>query len=147
MMFGEVRALGQDREGDGAAASTRGLRVMIVEDELIIAWELSEMLAQLGHDVCGVAVDTAEAVALAERTQPDLILMDVWLRHGDDGIVAAETIKARQPVLIVFASAYGGDPATRARMMAAKAAGILSKPILLKDLRRAMAEALRIPPD
>ena len=60
------------------------LRVLVVEDELIIAWELSDMLTRLGHEVCGVAVDTAEALALAMQHRPDVVLMDVMLRRGDD---------------------------------------------------------------
>jgi CheY-like chemotaxis protein len=126
--------------------SPPALRVLVVEDEVIIAWELGEMLGQLGHEVCGTAVDAAEAIAQAAESRPDLVLMDVRLRRGDDGITAARAIQAQHPVPVVFCTAYGNDPTTRARMLAASAAGVLSKPILLKDLRRAIAEALPNPP-
>lgn len=123
------------------------LRVLVVEDELIIAWELSDMLARLGHEVCGIAVDTSEALALASEHRPDLVLMDVRLRRGDDGITAAAAIRAAMPARVVFSTAYANDPTTRARMLAAGAADILSKPVLIQDLRRALADAQASPLD
>lgn len=141
-MFGGIGAVSQG-QGAGGGSLGRPLRVVVVEDELIIGWELSEMLTELGHEVCGLAADAGEAIALAERTEPDLVLMDVWLRRGEDGIAAAEAIQKARPVHVVFVSAYGSDPVIRARMEAANAVGILSKPILLDDLRRALA---RLPP-
>jgi CheY-like chemotaxis protein len=134
------------KPGSAPIVQARALRVLVVEDEVIIAWELTEMLAQLGHETCGMAVDAAEAIAQAAESRPDLVLMDVRLRRGDDGITAARAIQAQRPVPVLFCTAYGGDPAIRARMQAANAAGILSKPILLKDLRRAIAEAVPNPP-
>ena len=94
------------------------MRVLVVEDEPAIALELRDMLLRLGHDVCGLAVDTAEAIGLASEHAPDLVLMDITLRRGDDGITAAAAIKAAMPVQVVFATAYGYDPAIRARMAA-----------------------------
>jgi CheY-like chemotaxis protein len=128
-------------EARGKGRGSPHLRILIVEDEVIIAWELSELLRQLGHEPLGIALDAAEAVEMAARLAPDLVLMDVRLRRGDDGVTAAEAIQARRPVRVVFATAYAQDPQTRARMLAANAAGILSKPILLSDLRRALAVA------
>lgn len=128
-------------EAPGKRGGSQHLRILIVEDEVIIAWELSELLRQLGHEPLGIALDAAEAVEMAARLAPDLVLMDVRLRRGDDGVTAAQAIQARRPVRVVFATAYAQDPQTRARMLAANAAGILSKPILPDDLRRALAAA------
>jgi CheY-like chemotaxis protein len=120
-------------------AAARRLRVLVVEDELIVAWELGEVVAQLGHEPLGVAVDGAEALDMARHLRPDLVLMDVRLRRGDDGIAAAEAIRAALPAHVVFVTAYADDPRTRDRMLAAGAAAILAKPVLVEDVRRALA--------
>lgn len=123
------------------------LRVLVVEDEPAIALELRDMLMRLGHDVCGLAVDTAEAIALASEHGPDLVLMDVTLRRGDDGITAAAAIKATMPVQVIFATAYGHDPLIHQRMVATGAAGVLVKPILFRDLRQVLAALQADPSD
>src|SRR3712207_526549 len=95
-------------------AAARRLRVLVVEDELIVAWELGEAVAQLGHESLGVAVDGAEALEMAGSLRPDLVLMDVNLRGGDDGIAAAEAIRtALPPARVVFVTAYADDPRAR----------------------------------
>lgn len=116
-----------------SGARTRRARVLIVEDEMIIAWLLTELVEGLGYEVCGGAADEGEAVRVAGSTRPDLILMDMRLRG--DGVRAAEAIRGELPeVPVVFCTAYAADPATRARMEAAGAAGILPKPILTEQL-------------
>ncbi len=121
-------------DGREAGASPRA-RVLIVEDEMIIAWLLAEHVENLGYEVCGSAADEDEAVRLARSTRPDLILMDVRLRGAGDGIKATEAIRATLPAVpVVFCTAYAGDPATRGRMAAAGAAAILAKPILPEQL-------------
>ncbi|MEK0082794.1 response regulator [Benzoatithermus flavus] len=112
-----------------ATDSARPLRVLIVEDELIIAWEIAELLVRLGCEVCGTAADAMQAIRLAGELAPDLVLMDVRLRGKGDGITAAEAIRAQQPVSLVFCTAHAEDPVTRARMQAAGAVAILAKPI------------------
>jgi CheY-like chemotaxis protein len=115
---------------------------MIVEDELIIAWQLSEAIQELGHEVCGMAADAAEAVALATQLLPDLVLIDVRLRRGTDGVAAAAAIRAERPVPIVFCTAFAEDPSTRARLEAVGALGVLSKPINTEALRPLVERAL-----
>lgn len=122
-----------DHEPD--AGPGRAARVLIVEDEQIIAWLLAELVEGLGYEVCGSAADEDEAVRLARETRPDLILMDVRLRAAGDGVRAAEAIRAFQPAVpVVFCTAFAGDPATRARMQAAGAAEVLAKPIMTERL-------------
>lgn len=123
----------------------RKARVLIVEDEAIIAWQLSDMVEDLGHEVCGTVAGEPEAVAAAAREKPDLILMDVRLRAGGDGITAAETIRKSDTVPIVFCTAYATDAVLRTRMNAAGAAGVLSKPVSLDELRDALEQVLRPP--
>lgn len=140
-MAGDDTTIQSRGNGQRAGAARRPLRVLIVEDELIIAWELSELVAQFGHKVVGTAVDQAEAMELAARLRPDLILMDVWLRRGDNGIDTAQAIRATLPARVVFITAYAEDPRTRARMQAIDPVRILSKPILVDDLRHALDAA------
>jgi CheY-like chemotaxis protein len=87
----------------------------------------------------------AEAVSLALESRPDLILMDVRLGRGGDGVDAARTIHAHFPVPIVFCSAYTDQPETLARMQEADAAGILSKPILPKVLGTLLSRIFATP--
>lgn len=125
-----------------ATSPARPLRVLIVEDELIIAWELTELLVRLGCEVCGTAADAAQAIRLAGELEPDLILMDVRLRGREDGITAAEAIRAQQPASVVFCTAYAEDPVTRSRMQAAGAIATLAKPIDPGALEEALARLI-----
>ena len=122
----------------GAKAKTSGLRVLIVEDEAVIALELEAMIEDLGHTVVAIAASEAEAVRLSQAKRPSLILMDVRLGRGGDGINAAHVILQAMKVPIVFCSAYARDPGTRARMEQIRPSGILSKPIVQADLKETL---------
>jgi CheY-like chemotaxis protein len=117
---------------------SRGLRILVVEDEAIIALELEAMLEDLGHEVLAIARTEAEAVRLSRSKRPELVLMDVRLGRGGDGINAAHAILEKTPTCIVFCSAYARDPSTQARMEEIKPAAILSKPILPSDLKQVL---------
>jgi DNA-binding NarL/FixJ family response regulator len=84
-------------------------RVMIVEDEVIVAEDLRRNLQACGYDVLGYAVDGEEAVNMALRVMPDLILMDVFLDGNLDGIAAARTISQTIDVSIIFVSGHSTD--------------------------------------
>jgi CheY-like chemotaxis protein len=126
------------------ARATPRRRILVVEDEAIIAWQLEIVLQELGYDVAGTALDATEAIRMAAETTPDAILMDVRLGYGDDGITAAAQILKMRPVPVVFCTAFADDPATAARIEALGAA-VLSKPIdvaaLDAVLRRAQGTA------
>src|SRR3712207_1450175 len=96
------------------AAEPLRARVLIIEDELIIAWQLSEAIQEIGHEVCGMAADATEAVALAAQLLPDLVLIDVHLRRGTDGVAAAAAIRAERRAPVVFCTAFAEAPSTRA---------------------------------
>jgi CheY-like chemotaxis protein len=121
-----------------ASGKESGLRILVVEDEAIIALEMEAMLETLGHAVVAVAGSEAEAIRLSKSKRPNLILMDVRLGRGGDGINAARKILQQTPVTVVFCSAYARDPGTRARMEEIKPAGILSKPLLQADLKETL---------
>ena len=69
-------------------------RVLVVEDEALIALSLTDMLESMGLTVCGTADNARSAVDLADRDAPDLVLMDIRLRGKGDGIDAARQIRA-----------------------------------------------------
>ena len=102
-------------------------RILVVEDEGIVAMELEQRLRTFGYEVAGIATTADEALALAEEQSPDLILMDVRLGPGPDGAEAAERIQARWDIPIVFVTAYS-DRVTVARVKQTAPFGYLVKP-------------------
>jgi CheY-like chemotaxis protein len=79
--------------------------VLIIEDETIIAEDLWCIVEQLGHRVSGVARTCDEAIALAKRAPPDLILSDIRLADGSSGAEAAGTILEERDVPVIFLTA------------------------------------------
>lgn len=82
-------------------------RILIVEDEQLVAADLEAKLQRLGHTVVGIAASGVEAVRLAEQELPDLALMDIRLQGSMDGMETAKIIQARTSARIVFVSAFG----------------------------------------
>ena len=115
------------------------MRVLIAEDETIIRLDLRALLERAGHEVVGEARDGDEAIALAERLSPDLIVMDVKMPRLD-GIDAARRILANRPVPIVMLTAYAQAELIE-RAAEAGAFGYLVKPFREADLLPAMATA------
>lgn len=92
-------------------------RILIVEDELLVASDLEARLNQLGHQVVGIATTGEEAIAIAERHRPDVVLMDIQLAGQMDGQQAAHVIQAAMPVPVIFLTAFVGmlAPDTKTR--------------------------------
>jgi len=80
--------------------------VLVIEDEPIIALDVGQLVEGCGHRVVGVASSEAEAVELARSTRPGLILADVNLGPGGDGISAVQRIMREQQVPVIFVTAY-----------------------------------------
>jgi PAS domain S-box-containing protein len=108
-------------------------KILIVEDNEIVALETSERLKRLGYNVTGIAATGTDAVALARSTQPDLILMDINLKGPMDGIIAAEHIGAFLDVPVIYLTAYSDD-ATLQRAMKTKPVAYLIKPFKEREL-------------
>ena len=68
-------------------------KVLIVEDELIVAKDIKHSLERINYEVVGLASDVSEVIELIEENHPDIVLMDIMLRGGDSGIEAAEIIR------------------------------------------------------
>lgn len=117
------------------------LRALIVEDEALIAEELSERLSSLGFSVIG-AVDSAdEGIDIATREQPELVLMDIRLRGKKDGVQAAEEIRRRVDVSIVYVSAHS-DLATVNRAKNTDHDGFILKPFHRRELQSTVEIAM-----
>ena len=107
-------------------------RVLIAEDEALIRMDLAEMLREEGYEIVGEAGDGQEAVELAERHQPDLVIMDVKMPRRD-GIDAASEIASKRIAPIVVLTAFSQrDLVERARDAGAMA--YLVKPFTISDL-------------
>jgi CheY-like chemotaxis protein len=112
----------------------KALRVLVVEDNQIIGMLLGEMLAGMGHDVCGLETTEAAAVAAAERYKPDIIIMDAQLSKGS-GVAAMRAILRTGPMPHLFIS--GAHVATDS-----PAAVVLQKPFDERQLVSAMDHAM-----
>jgi two-component system, response regulator PdtaR len=118
----------------------RRTRVVIAEDEALIRMDLAEMLVDEGYDVVGQAADGQQAVELAERERPDLVILDVKMPVLD-GIAAAERIAARRIAPVVMLTAFSQrDLVERARDAGAMA--YLVKPFSQSDLAPAIEMAV-----
>lgn len=113
----------------------------MVEDEAIFALDLVQQLRAMGHDVVGAVHKGEDALALAERHQPDLVLMDIKLAGDLDGISTAAQLRSRLGIPVVFVTAYT-DPLTTARAKQARPLGYLLKPVRESDLKVTLEIAL-----
>jgi DNA-binding response OmpR family regulator len=102
-------------------------RVLIVEDEALIALETSTHLADWGYEVSGIATSVSDALQQAERAPPDLALIDVNLAAGGDGVAAARELRTRYGAPVVFVTGQA-DQESRSRMKAVGAVGCIFKP-------------------
>jgi two-component system, response regulator PdtaR len=116
-------------------------RILVVEDDRIIARSLVMILERLGYEVTALASTGQAAIREAEETKPDLVLMDIVLDGEMDGIEAARVIRSHLSIPVIYSTAYS-DRATRERADATQPFGYLSKPIMKNDLRRMIEQAL-----
>lgn len=115
-------------------------RVLVIEDEAIIAMDISEIVSGLGHAVTGVARTRTGAVALAERDPPDLILADILLADQSSGMDAVNDIFARiGPRPVIFITAFPEKMLTGTRP---EPAFLIPKPYSEDQLRSAVSQAM-----
>jgi two-component system, response regulator PdtaR len=116
----------------------RALRVLIVEDEFFISLHTTGLLRALGHSVVAVAISADQAVSIAERERPDVVLMDIRLIGSRDGIAAADEINGRFGIGSIFVTA-NTDVETRRRAEAVQPLGFLEKPLTEYRLRQGLS--------
>ncbi|MEZ5300391.1 MAG: response regulator [Verrucomicrobiales bacterium] len=112
-----------------------------MDDERIVAQDISECLIQMGCEVCGTALSGSEAIFKAGELSPDLILMDVVLQGDMDGIDAAKIIRERFDIPCVFLTAYS-DEGVLSRAKLTEPAGYIVKPFEESGLRSTVEIAL-----
>src|SRR5262249_25392977 len=119
----------------------KSARILVVEDEAVVALDVEDRLRRLGHEVVGTADSAASALALPAEVRPDLVLMDIALRDGADGIAAAERLRAELAVPVVFVTAFA-DSETLERAKRVSPHGYIVKPFDERDLRATIEIAL-----
>ncbi len=116
------------------------MRVLIVEDEVLVAWMLADCLEGAGHEVVGPAATVAEALAVCEAAPPEMAVLDVNLRDGSNGVDLARALSERWGVLAIFASAQAVE-ARRARDIAL---GCIRKPYAPQTVLRGVEVAREV---
>jgi CheY-like chemotaxis protein len=115
--------------------------ILIVEDDIIVANNLRDRLAALGHAVCGITSSGLEAIERTAESQPDLILMDIKLRGEMDGIACAHEIRSRYDIPVVYLTGYA-DEQTLQRAKLSDPYGYILKPFEVRDLHTTIEMAL-----
>ncbi len=117
------------------------IRVLIVEDEPIIAADLEDRLIAMGYEVADQCSSGEEALRLLQRENADLILMDIQLDGALDGIETAQKILEKNLLPIIYLTS-NTDDATFARAKSTHPAAFLTKPFRGKDLQHAIELAI-----
>ena len=116
------------------------LRILVAEDDPLVAVTLSDQLAELGHDVIAVASDGEEAVTMARQEDPDIAILDIKMPNRD-GISAAEEITRDLDLPILMLTAYSERPLVM-RAAEAGALAYLLKPVAAEELAASLSLAL-----
>lgn len=140
-------ALGTGVEAiDGLLATARDelarqapARVLVIEDEPVIALHIAEIVREAGHEVVGIATRKSEAVALAAEHRPSLVLADIQLDDGSTGIEAAQEILQSLDVPVIFVTAFPERLLTGERM---EPTYLVAKPFEPQTLVVTIAQAL-----
>jgi len=121
----------------------RKKKILIVEDELIIAQFIQKILIKDKYEVCAIVSSGEEAIRTVEKIMPDLVLMDIVLSGKLSGVEAATQINSDFGVPIIFLTAYA-DEKTLEGAISADPYGYLVKPVREKDIRAAVKMAFHM---
>ncbi len=116
-------------------------RILLVEDDYLVALEVAYQLKEAGFSVVGVATTAEQAVSLAGSTRPDLAIMDIRLAGPRDGIETATDLMTQHGIPSIFATAHG-DSQTRQRAAKARPLGWIEKPYVPARLIELLNEVL-----
>ena len=116
-------------------------KIMVVDDEVVITLQLEERLTKRGYEVVGSASSGEEAVEMARRLRPDLILMDIVMPGKLDGIEAAELLKAEMDISVIFLTAYANEKIVK-RAKSVEPLGYIVKPFRETELQAMIEVAL-----
>ncbi len=115
--------------------------ILVVEDESIVSKDIQNSLKKLGYNVVGACNNGEEAVELASEKQPDLVLMDIMLKGEMSGIDAANIIRSRLNIPIIFLTAYA-DESTLSKAKVTEPYGYILKPFKEIDLHSSIEMAI-----
>ena len=118
-----------------SVTDSSSVRILIVEDEGLIALDLQERLCHLGYRIAGIARGGAEAIAVATAEEPDLVLMDIKLEGEMDGVTAATRIREHLHLPVIYITSYT-DETTLERAKLAEPLGYIVKPFTDEELHR-----------
>lgn len=118
------------------------LKILVVEDEMIIAESISDMLEELGYEVTNICIRAKQALGFINANPPDLALFDIRLKGEETGIWLAEQVKDRGDFPFVFLTSYG-DKATIDQAVSMSPYGYLLKPVEKQHLYGAIEVAMR----
>jgi CheY-like chemotaxis protein len=127
-----------DRAGRDIAEQIR-TKVLIIEDEPLIALDLQTLVEQLGHDVTTIARTHAEAVRAALKIRPGVILADIQLADGSSGLEAVNEILGVQEVPVIFITAF---PERFLTGQAPEPAFLITKPFTAESVKAVLSQAL-----
>lgn len=116
-------------------------KILVVEDEIIIAMEIADRLKSMGYDVLRIVSNGKDAIRTAQNEQPDLILMDIMIQGNLDGIETATQIRATIDIPVIYLTA-NADESTLERAKVSDAFGYLIKPFEEKELNTTIEMAL-----
>ncbi len=126
----------------GGTQDISRVRILIVEDNLILAMNVENHLRAEGFEVVGVAESADQALAMAADQKPDLVVLDIRLPGDRDGVTTATILFESFGIRSIFASAHG-EADIRARATAARPAGWITKPYTMSDLVDAVRAATK----
>ena len=116
-------------------------RILVVEDDRVVARDIQQQLARIGHVVVGATTRGEDSLELALNTHPEIVLMDIRLEGPIDGIEAAQQIRERCHIPVVFLTAYADDETVR-RASITEPFGYILKPFEDLQLRTVIEMAL-----
>ncbi|MFT5051800.1 MAG: PAS domain S-box-containing protein [Chlamydiales bacterium] len=119
----------------------RAKKILVVEDEQIVQLHLAKIVESTGHTLVGAVDNAQDALARTRQMNPDLVLMDIRLAGGDDGIECARELTEKWGASIVFITAHS-DPETVARAMPIEPAGFLIKPFRAAEVSASIMNTL-----
>jgi DNA-binding NarL/FixJ family response regulator len=117
-----------------------GKRLLIVEDQELMAMTVASVVRRLNYDLVGSAATYERAIELARLCQPDIVLMDVNLKGAKDGIETAHALRDCSRARVVFLTG-ANDEESISRMRAARPSGIVLKPFRRTELASKLAAA------
>jgi DNA-binding NarL/FixJ family response regulator len=117
-------------------------KILLIEDEAVVALEVQTRLLQMGYDVAGICNTGEDAIARAVEIKPDILVTDIMLAGKINGIEAARQIRAKYGTAVIYITAYSDD-ATLRQAASTEPCGYIVKPYDPRTLRATIELAIR----